>query len=76
MPRFGVQQFQPGILVPQLLCFFLDLLCFVLDLPGFSLDLPGFVLDLLHSRVDLLHPPFALLPELLVVGIPTPIQQR
>jgi hypothetical protein len=69
VPRFGVQQFQPGILVPQLLCFFLDLLCFVLDLPGFFLDL-------LHSRVDLLHPPFALLPELLVVGIPTPIQHR
>ena len=46
---FGVQQFQPGVLAPQLLGFALDLLH---PLHGFALVLPRALLDLLDLELD------------------------
>ncbi|MFM1800035.1 MAG: hypothetical protein RLZZ117_2313 [Cyanobacteriota bacterium] len=58
-----------GVLLPQLLGFFLDLLGLVPHLQDFSLELP-------RSLIDLPHPPLVLHLALLVAWIATPVQHR
>jgi len=67
---FGIQGFQPGVLLPQLLCFFLDLLAVVPHPQDLALELFHPLLVLNPALLELLH------PALLVTGILTPIEQR
>ena len=52
----GVQQFQPGVLAPQLLGFFLDLLGFALDLLRSLFDLLAVAPHAQDFALDQLHP--------------------
>jgi hypothetical protein len=75
---FGIQGFQPGVLLPQLLCFFLDLLAVVPHPQDLALELFHPLLVLNPALLELLHPALIELlhPALLVTGILTPIEQR
>ena len=72
----GEQLPASGVLLPQLLGFFLDLLGLVPHLQDFSLELPRSLVDLPHPQLALPHPPFVLHLALLVAWIATPVQHR
>jgi hypothetical protein len=66
---FGIQGFQPGLLLPQLLGFALDLLAVVSHPQDVALELFHLLLVLNPALLVLQHP-------LLEAGIPTPIEHR
>jgi hypothetical protein len=72
----GAQGFLFGVLLPQLLDFFLDLLGIFLDPLAVVPDLQDFALDLLDSLFAPLDRDPIFVHPLLVAGIPSPVERR